>query len=160
MKIHSEKAKIQSLLYSHFRNNSKLLKLYCYRYTTTIIITTYIIFTITKYYELLLKKSIFQSFCYCFSAPKIIVDLNLWQWETVSKHPTCNNTHKNFTKKKKSKINLKNLLLSYVTTIFFFSLVFEHRMKLLCEITFIKNGRRFSIFYFPCPPSQPPVLVC
>jgi len=159
MKIHSEKAKFQSLLYSHFRNNSKLLKLYCYRYTTTIIITTYIIFTITKYYELLLKKSIFQSFCYCFSAPKIIVDLNLWQWETVSKHPTCNNTHKFYYKK----INLKkNYYYQYVYNNFSLS----SSECLSIEWNYVKSlnnfkwYRRFSIFYFPCPPSQPPVLVC
>ena len=82
-----------------FQDILKLL-LYCYRYTTTTILFKLQLHNIITTILWIVKKSIFQSFCYCFSAPKIIVDLNLWQWETVSKHPTCNIIHTNFTIKK------------------------------------------------------------
>jgi len=120
------------------------------------------IILLLQYYELL-KKVFFNHFVTVFLPPykNICGNLILWQWETVSKHPTCNIIHTNFTIKK---INLKkNYYYQYVYNNFSLSSSSE---CLSIEWNYVKSlnnfkwYRRFSIFYFPCPPSQPPVLVC
>jgi len=69
MKIHSEKAKFQSHSLA-FQDKSK--NFYYSTAIATLLLLYYLnynyIILLLQYYELL-KKSIFQSFCYCFSAP-------------------------------------------------------------------------------------------
>lgn len=75
------------------------------------------IILLLQYYELL-KKVFFNHFVTVFLPPykNICGNLNLWQWESVSKHPTCNIIHTNFTIK--NQFSKKTIIINMFTTIF------------------------------------------